>query len=874
MNLFKNITWLFTAVLCMVLVSGCSEDEIVSGNGTSGFLKLRLSSSKAVSRAGTLDHLSDAKKVEVAMLFNDMYVTQSLNLSAVAGAADLGLESEKLELQIGKYRILSYTLYGAVKPGMEKPEKLSTINPDELLEFDITGGHLTELAVKVRANVAGNVYFNLLKDLSNYQGEMDKANTRAAMQGKPENFDYDDIDEVDIYYRKKGTTEYPTAHSFKVYGTSGKNYLHTDTVSWESGEYEIVRYMLFDSKRTTILLANDLEETYVSVATGANTGGNVQIKFPENMEAIKDYIALYKIWLALDGPDWSYAGQSYPIGSNWRFADRPIDEWGNQPGVEIGNYGRVKTLDIGGFNPAGAIPAELGQLTELVSLSLGTHSDVAAIETVEGVESVSYSLNPMDLYRKGIDYRARRMEIEKERLSILHPSPMDNSKLYSSKNAATIKYATRSTYDFAPGAMANRLTKIPEEIGNLKKLNYLYVANGLISDLPMRLVELTELTDVEFYNCRFKTFPEALKNMENVVLLNFSANATIPPAELTAGLNAFITSSKATLQILYANNCGLTEFPIALKDAEKIGLLDFSVNKLDKLPSTDRKIAPVQAFFDHNLITEIDPKFCETDDIEEFSVSNNRLTELPALFKGDSKYRASSVDFSDNHIRKFAEGFNGINAETLTLSKNEFGKYNKVNGKGYLPKGLGNSQISYLKLSNCEIDTLVFENIEELDVLEAFDLAGNNLKYLPDEFNARSMTYITGLELSYNKFGTFPLRAIELPMLNKLFMTGQWDEDKNGKIIRPLKNWIASFSSYPSYPTLRLLDVSYNDIQKIAETEFPMLLVEFNVADNPNIEMTVPTSICSMISAGTFKFGFDSNQYILGCPILDLDINK
>ena len=99
MNLLRKINWLFTAMLCIALVSSCSDDDVVSGNGTSGFLKLHLTSSKTVTRATTLDYMSDAKKVEVSMLYNDMYVTQSLNLSSVANATDLGLESENLELR-------------------------------------------------------------------------------------------------------------------------------------------------------------------------------------------------------------------------------------------------------------------------------------------------------------------------------------------------------------------------------------------------------------------------------------------------------------------------------------------------------------------------------------------------------------------------------------------------------------------------------------------------------------------------------------------------------------------------------------------------------------------------------------------------------
>lgn len=197
-----------------------------------------------------------------------------------------------------------------------------------------------------------------------------------------------------------------------------------------------------------------------------------------------------------------------------------------------------------------------------------------------------------------------------------------------------------------------------------------------------------------------------------------------------------------------------------------------------------------------------------------------------------------------------------------------------------MPKELSEtkSQISHLVLQNCEIDSLPPESFKNLDILEALDLSGNRLRYLPKEFDTRTMAYVSGLNLSYNCFSVFPLQAFTLPLLNKLYLTDQSDivEDNRGnkKEIRCLKNWPTGLSTYPAYATLRLLDISYNDIQKIEEYSYPTLVTAFNVSENPNIEMTIPSDVCSKIGSGLYTLGFDSNQTIWGCSILDLDINK
>ena len=90
----------------------------------------------------------------------------------------------------------------------------------------------------------------------------------------------------------------------------------------------------------------------------------VPVRLDETAEYIKDYIALKAIWTKMDGPNWKYYGESSPMGANWNF-NKDIDLWGNQPGVQLLDNGRVALLSLAGFGAKGVVPDEIGQLTEL-----------------------------------------------------------------------------------------------------------------------------------------------------------------------------------------------------------------------------------------------------------------------------------------------------------------------------------------------------------------------------------------------------------------------------------------------------------------------------------------------------------------------------
>ena len=174
MKILKYINRLMLLLLLLAGVTSCSDEETEQMRSGYGYVQFHLAS------AGTrttqeLEYLSDAKKIEVTLLNGDNQITQSLNLTSVDGMGDYGLTSEKLELLPGEYKLQSYTLYGNPAAAGEDLEVLMQIDLDELIPFQVSDCHISEVDVDVRSIVRGDVSFLLTKDLSVFDDDIENA---------------------------------------------------------------------------------------------------------------------------------------------------------------------------------------------------------------------------------------------------------------------------------------------------------------------------------------------------------------------------------------------------------------------------------------------------------------------------------------------------------------------------------------------------------------------------------------------------------------------------------------------------------------------------------------------------------------------------
>lgn len=876
------------------LVSGCSPDGVTDYREPDyGYVQFKLykkasfeapvaelSSTRAIKT--TLDYLSEACKVKVTLKYEDTTLAQTLNLSAADDdAAEFGLRSDKLKLLVGNYNVVVFSLYD------NNDQHIYTGSPEGESSFTVISGGLCSHDLTADVTPRGKVRFTLKKDMSGL--------TRAVER----EYTFDEIKFVDITVGRvlaSGSVTNPTSfqklpakfsmHFDEEDEVSDKEGYRTSSslcdtlLSLPSGKYRIVSYSTFDEKK--FLLENNANPplSEFEVEDNVTTEADARIRLYESDEYIKDYYALREIWSALDGENWYYDGENYTRGINWEFNKDP-DLWGDQPGVSLHSNGRVARIDLSNFSFRGDMPAAIGQLTELVELYLGTHNDT---------NSFGYDSSiPMD---QSLAERSRnRMENNRKYLASIHPATqmsepcaralaeqgirIPETALYDTLSEKEIidprtgEQRQISLMDTNHGTINNGLKSLPKEIGALKKLEYLYIANSEIESLPEELAQLESCTDLEIYNCpKLTTFPTALGLMPELISLNISNNAQWSAEECYKGLDALATGpAKEKIQILYARQNNLKELPASFSNMKKLGLLDLAYNQIEKIHPLGKDISIVQLYLDHNRLTSIptvkdedgNDYFCGYNDIETFSVKYNKLTKFPNIFSAKSPYSITSIDFSGNDIDGF-EGeengtFKGVKVQTLTLACNpKLTKY---------PKCLAdtNSLVSYIILRACSLDEVPkgsFTYRNSVDLM-SLDLSYNNLTKLPQEMHAGNLPYLYGVELSFNSFSEFPYEPLDSPGLTVFAVRSQ----RNDKGERCLREWPTSIGMHKG---LRGLYLGSNDIGRVDDT-ISTLIYYLDISDNPNIIFDAK-DICYAWRVGAYILVYDKTQDIRNCDYM------
>lgn len=890
MKFNKTVFKLGFAFLCACVVSiSCTKTDESIDNREHGYGYVQFKLYKAATRADELDYLRDAYKITLALRKDNQTINQAVLVEAAGtDISEYGLRTEKLKLMVGEYELTGYTIHNALD------EKILTSSPLDIMMVEIKQSRLTVQSLEVSVVPRGSFRFKLIKDLSKVEESITRADEGLE-------YAFDEVAKADLILRNQRTGRSFSINGLKsefVMDGSGGSYLRCDSiVEAEAVTYKLERYTLWDMNGRVLTTADTrADEVYYEVVDNETLEAELPVLISPVAPYIKDFIILKKIWEDMHGEEWSWSGGGFPEGANWNF-DKDIDLWGAQPGVYVHTNRRIAAINFGKFNPRGPVSESLGELDALVELWFGLHSDDGREDMPDSYREGERYYSTWERRVKGQHVSEYRWELNLEEMRARHPEQRPSElfatniqkpeaiALWNSRRPLTDNgkkpVAVRPYAAVDPGYLTNRITSLPKSIGKLTQLEHLYIANGLITEIPAEIGNCISLTDLEIYNCpKMTKFPREVGQLPLLTMLNISQNPAIPAREIEAGLDAvFNGPAKDYLQILYCVGNNVEVFPASARNLKKLGLLDLYNNKIHTMPAMGDDVSLVQCYLDNNRLTSLPKNFYNTDDLESLSVSNNLLTEFPNIFDMDTEFYMGSLDFSYNKIRKIAgynmqtmelepdasgEVFKGLKAKTLNLSGNML--------EGGFPAAfsLSKSDISQYNLSYNELDSIGAKGLLGLSFTTALDLSSNKIETAPtleQILIGQEMPFLTGIDLSYNAFTEFPTTLFNGYGITTFFFSSQFGR-VDGDVTYPC------FSKWPDgieqYAGLLVLKMDYNDIRQIRI--FPAKLNYLNIVGNDNLSVTIPTDVCTRLINGTFGMEYETSQKgITGCPALGIE---
>lgn len=849
----RNLTLLILALLSSVLLfTGCTDEaEPVSEPGY-GYVQFHLFKKGSYTKAGDkLEYLRDAAKIRVTLRSqdNDIITPVAVVEAVDKNLSEWGLQTAKIRLIAGKYTMTAYEIYD----GLDNSVLVGS--PSETVVLDVKPNGIVSEDIALNVVDRGWAKFRLVKDLSEIVG------TKAGKDGADEHPFYG-IQSVDLTVKNKNTGEITEITNIEVTHkfVDGEKAADPDYVSGicvsdtlvalKGGTYTVTKFRTyFDYFRKVYETSTNVAENEFVVKDNQETDADVPVTLHTTSGHVQDALALREIWEALDGPNWRI---------KWEF-NCDVDAWTANTGVQILGNGRVASLDLTGTGAKGAMPAAIAKLTELRKLTLGTigYNAAAGGTTVTTGRKLTY-FTPED------HEADRRLTI-----GTRDPRSRFSKELQQSFEIAgdPVKPGVKSLSErmpvmYKPEVNATDIVSLPDEINQLKNLEHITIAFSPIKTFPADMSGLTALTDVEIFACTELTeFPKGLATCPKLTSLTYSFNVNTAISSMEEGISAINNGpASKTIQLLYFPNqridnmpdlsniprlsvlviqgCGLKSFTAPFSKDQFFVQFMASDNELTSLPRDEKG-----NFLAYNAETE------------EVNFSGNKFTELPDIFDAKSAYQVGTVDFSKNQIASVEHGdaYRGIKAATFDIS------YNKLKELPVQLFGTSSSSISYLKIDGNGMEKISKEAIEGKYTYRTttISMAYNKLKSLPDEFDSLTFPYLSGIDMSYNRFDYFPYTAVNNQYLSVFIFRHQRDADGD----RCMRTWPAGIGQ--ALAGLRALYLGSNDIRVVTD-QLSYMIYNLDIQDNPNISIDV-SAVCSYIKSGWFNLMYSPGQDIRGC---------
>ncbi|KAE8706999.1 LRR receptor-like serine/threonine-protein kinase HSL2 [Hibiscus syriacus] len=365
--------------------------------------------------------------------------------------------------------------------------------------------------------------------------------------------------------------------------------------------------------------------------------------------------------------------------------------------------------------------------------------------------------------------------------------------------------------NFELGFNPFKASHLPKEIGNLSKLEVLWLSNSnLVGEIPFSIGNLVSLKNLDLScNSLSGKIPESLSMLKNLVQIELYQN------QLTGELPESLAELPALLRLDVSQNSLTGKLPkkIAAMPLESLNLNDnFFIGEIPGVLASNQHLTQLKLFnnsFTGKLPSDIG-KFCP---LEEFDVSTNNFKEELPPFLCYQKKLQRIVVFKNRFSGKIPESY----GECESLNYVRMGD-NTLSGN--LPeKFWGRTLIQFLELENNHFEGSISSSISALQQLTSLRLSGNDFSgEIP--VGICKLKNLTQINLSRNQFsGELPHCITNL----KLQALDLQDNEFTGEIPPTLGN----------LPALLYLDLSGNLLSgKIPEDLTKLRLNQFNLSGN------------------------------------------
>ena len=327
-------------------------------------------------------------------------------------------------------------------------------------------------------------------------------------------------------------------------------------------------------------------------------------------DAATDRAALVALYNATDGANWNNKGR-------W-LSNAPTAQW---YGVLTNSDGRVTGLYLDNNQLSGEIPAELGSLSSLRTLSLNGNP-------LSGGNQLSGEI-PAEL---GNLSSLERLRLHNNQLSGEIPPELGNltnlELLYLHENQLSGEIPVELGSLSRLGRLrlfGNQLSgEIPAELGSLSSIRELSLGgNQLSGEIPAELGSLSSIRELGLnHNQLSGEIPVELGGLTNLVWLTLSNN------QLTGEIPAELGSLSSLRQLLLNHNHLSGEIPVELGGLTNLEWLWLGNNQLSgEIPAELGSLSSLrQLWLNHNQLSgEIPAELGNLTSLEWLWLSNNQL---------------------------------------------------------------------------------------------------------------------------------------------------------------------------------------------------------------------------------------------------------